>query len=105
MGIEFESIGGGRHSVVVEDAGRRRRTDVVVSGDVKDRARPLWFYGVALSGRIQERRPLTRADRADPPGTIRTTNEIGVSDSGRWRTAPDAPLALIRVPVGDGRNA
>ena len=50
MRIEFEPIGGGRHSVVVEDAGRRRRTDVVVSGDVKDRARPRWFWGLSLSG-------------------------------------------------------
>ncbi len=50
MRIEFEPMACGRHAVVVEDAGRRWKTDVVVSGDVKDRARPLWFWGTALYG-------------------------------------------------------
>ncbi len=50
MRIEFEPLDGGRHSVVAVDTGRRWRTDVVVSGDIKDRTRPLWFYGPALAG-------------------------------------------------------
>ncbi len=56
MRIEFEPIGGGRHAVVIVedheagDAETRRRMDVVVSGDVKDNGRPLWFWGNALSG-------------------------------------------------------
>ena len=50
MHITFETIEGGRHAIVVEDAGERRRTDVVVSGDILDKGRPLWFWGTDLSG-------------------------------------------------------
>ncbi len=56
MRIEFESIGGGRHAVVVEGDGRRRRTDFVVSGDPKDKVMPSWFWGHALSGVMQRDR-------------------------------------------------
>ena len=58
MNITFEAIGGGRHTVVIEDAVQRRRTDFVVSGDPKDKEMPLWFWGPALAGVMQRDRPV-----------------------------------------------
>ena len=52
MRVEFESMWNGRHAViVVDDAGKQWRTDLVVTGDVRaDDGRVLKFRGLALAG-------------------------------------------------------